>query len=327
MNRDRQQTLVTVFGGTGFLGRQIVRRLARSGYRMRVATRKPSLANSVLPSGDVGQIAVLRCDVRDEAQVARAVEGAAVVINAVGILSPSGGRSFKAMHVEAAANIASAAAKAGVERLIHISSIMSDTESRSAYSRTKAEGEAAVRELFPAATVLRPSIVFGQGDGFFNRAAGAMRLARGLFPLFGGGKSKFQPVFVGDVADAVANTLKSDATKGRTYELGGPAVYTLEELLRQTAEVTERKFSFVSIPFFVLNPVAMFTGWLPFAPITYDQAKLLRKHNVVKAGKDAASVGTLADLGVKQPTALEAVLPSYLYSYRPAGQYTEPRNA
>lgn len=326
MNRNKQQTLVTVFGGTGFLGRQIVRRLARCGYRLRVATRKPSLALSILPMGDVGQIAVVKADVRDEDQVARAVEGAAIVINAVGILSPSGGRSFDAMHVDAASNIAHAAAKARVERLIHISSIMSDPESRSAYARSKGEGEAALREAFPAATILRPSIVFGQGDGFFNRAAGAMRISRGLFPLFGGGKSKFQPVFVGDVADAVANALETEATKGRTYELGGPAVYTLEELLRQTADVTERKFMFVSIPFFVLNPIAALTGWLPFAPITYDQAKLLRADNVVKAGKDKASVGTLADLGVKQPTALEAVLPSYLYSYRPAGQYTEPRS-
>lgn len=326
MSPDKQHTLVTVFGGTGFLGRQIVRRLARAGYRMRVATRKPSLALSVLPSGDVGQIAVVKADIRDADQVARAVEGAHIVINAVGILTPSGGRSFEAMHVDGARNIAKESATAGVDRLVLISSI-SDEESKSAYARTKGEGEAATREAFPGATVLRSSIVFGQGDGFFNRAAGAMRISRGLFPLFGGGKTKFQPVFVGDVADAVANALEDGATKGRTYELGGPAVYSLEELLRLTADVTERKFMFVPLPFFVLNPIAALTGWLPFAPITYDQAKLLRSDNVVKVGKDAASVGTLSDLGVTQPITLEAVLPSYLYSYRPAGQYTQPHSA
>jgi uncharacterized protein YbjT (DUF2867 family) len=326
MSRDKEKTLVTVIGGSGFLGHQVVRRLARDGYRLRVTTRKPSHALSVQPLGNVGQIALVKADIRSEAEVARAVEGAAVVINLVGILKPSGGRSFDAIHNEGAATVARLAAKAGVTRLIHISAIGADTKSNSNYAASKGEGEAAVRHAFPRATILRPSVVFGQGDGFFNRFAGLMRMSRVAFPLFGGGISKFQPVFVGDVADAVANAVADAGTQGRTYELGGPAVYTLRDILELVAKTTERKRMWVPIPFFVLNLGAALTGWLPYAPITLDQARLLRKDNVVKAGPDASSVGTLKDLGV-QPTAVEAVLETYLYPYRPTGQYAEPRGA
>lgn len=326
MARDAGSTIVTVIGGTGFVGRQIVRRLAQAGYRLRVTSRKPSHALSVTPLGGVGQIALLKADVRNEAEVAKAVEGADVVINLVGILRPSGGRTFDAMHNEGAAAVARLAAKAGVKRLIHISAIGADPKARSSYARSKGDGEAAVREAFPTATILRPSIVFGPGDGFFNRFAELMRMSRLVFPLFGGGKTKFQPVFVGDVADAVANAIADERTRSRVYELGGPAVYSFKDLLAFVAETTERKRAFFPLPFVVSDVMGALTGWLPFAPITLDQSRLLRQDNVVKAGADAAKVGTLADLGV-QPTALEAVVPSYLYAYRPTGQYAEPRGA
>jgi uncharacterized protein YbjT (DUF2867 family) len=326
MSRDNENTLVTVIGGSGFIGRQIVRRLARDGYRLRVTTRKPSHALSLQPSGTVGQIALIKADIRNPADIARAVEGATIVVNTVGLFKPSGGRSFEAIHHQGAANVAREAAKAGVRQLVHISGMTADPKSNSTYASTKGEGEDAVRHNFRAATILRPSIVFGQGDGFFNRLASMMRMSRVVFPLFGGGVTKFQPVFVGDVADAVANAIADARTQGRTYELGGPAVYTFKDLHEIVAKTIERKRTFVPIPFFLVSIGAALTGWLPFAPITVDQVRLLRKDNVVKSGPDAAKVGTLADLGI-QPTALEAVLETYLYPYRPTGQYAEPRGA
>jgi uncharacterized protein YbjT (DUF2867 family) len=318
------QGLVTIFGGSGFLGRHIVQRLAQAGYRLRVLTRRPSLANYLMPSGKSGQIVLMRGDIRNEKDVAAAVAGAEIVINLVGILKQSGGRTFEAMHAEGAAAVARAAAKAGAKRLIHVSAIGADKNARSLYARSKAEGETQVRQAFPGATILRPSIVFGPGDGFFNKFAGLMRLSKLVFPLFGGGKTKFQPVFVGDVADALAHALADDRTLAKTYELGGPAVYSLKEILEQVARVTERKRMLIPIPFFILDLVAAFTGWLPFAPVTLDQARLLRRDNVVKAGEDKALVGTIADLGV-QPTALEAIIPGYLRTFRRTGQFGEPR--
>jgi NADH dehydrogenase len=326
MARNNENTLVTVFGGSGFVGHQVVRRLARDGFRVRVASRKPSHALSLQPLGTVGQIALVRADIRNEAEVARALEGADIVVNLVGILRESGGRTFAAVHVQGAATVARWAAKAGARRLIHVSAIGADAASRSAYARSKAEGEKAVREAFPRVTILRPSIVFGPGDGFFNRFASLMRLSRAVFPLFGGGRTRFQPVFVGDVADAVANAISDETTCGRTYELGGPAIYSFREILELISRMIERKRAFIPIPFFLLDLGAALTGWLPFAPVTLDQARLLRRDNVVKAGPDAASVGTLSDLRV-QPTAVEVVVESYLYAYRPTGQYAEPRGA
>lgn len=318
------QDLVTIFGGSGFVGRHVVQRLAQAGYRIRVVTRQPSLANYLTPSGKVGQIALLRGDVRNERDVASAVEGATIVINLVGILKPGGGRSFDQMHVESAALVARAAAKAGVRRLIHVSAIGASKESRSAYARSKAEGEAQVRAAFPAVTILRPSIVFGPGDGFFNRFGALMRMSPLVFPLFGAGVTKFQPVFVGDVAEAVLHALASAVTRSKTYELGGPVVYSFKELLTLIANLTERKPYFIPIPFFLLDIMAALTGWLPFAPVTLDQARLLHVDNVVKNGSDAAIVGTLRDLDV-QPTALEAIVPTYLWTFRRAGQFAVPR--
>ena len=326
MSRNNEGTLVAVIGGTGFLGRQIVRRLAKDGYRIRVTSRRPSRAYDMMPLGNVGQIAIVKADIREEAEVRAAVTGAKIVINLVGILRQSGGRTFEALHADGAGTVARAAAKAGAERLIQISSIGADPKARADYSRTKGEGEAQAREAFPSVTIVRPSIVFGQGDGFFNMFASLMRTAKPAFPLFGGGKTKFQPVFVGDVAEAVAATLADARTRGRTYELGGPAVYTLRELLAFIAKTIERKRFFMPVPLFLLDIFAGLFGWLPFSPITRDQARLMRKDNVVKVGPDAASVGTLADLGV-QPSSVEAIVPSYLYAYRPTGQYAETRGA
>lgn len=327
MPPDPVNTIVTVIGGSGFVGRSVVHRLAQAGYRIRVASRRPALATHLLPAGKVGQIALVRADIRDEAALAAAINGAEHVVNLVGILKESGGQRFAAIHAEGAGRVAQLAAKAGVSRLIQISAIGASKASRSAYARTKAEGEERARAAFPDVTILRPSIVFGPGDGFFTRFASLMRMIPLLFPVFGGGGTKFQPVLAGDVADAVLNAIADERTCGRAYELGGPSVYTFKELLAYTAHVIERKRVFVPIPFFLLDLGAVLTGWLPFAPVTLDQARQLRVDNVVGVGPDAASVGTLEDLGVAQPTAIEAVVPSYLYAYRRTGQYAEPRGA
>jgi uncharacterized protein YbjT (DUF2867 family) len=324
LNKPPASQLVTIIGGTGFLGRHIVRRLAREGLRMRVTSRYPNLAHFIIPLGGVGQIAIVRADIRNEQEIAKAVEGAAVVVNLVGLLRPAGGASFEDIHTFGAGTVAHACAKAGTARLIHVSSIGADVNAKSLYARTKALGEAEVRKAFPQATILRPSVVFGHGDGFFNMFANLMRLSRLIFPLFGGGNTKFQPVYVGDVADAVANVIADSRTRTKTLELGGPAIYSLKQLLEIIATTTGRKRTFFPVPSFVLETVAALTGWLPFSPITLDQARLLRRDNVVKVGPDAASVGTFANLGI-QPTALEAIVPSYLYAYRPTGQYIEPR--
>lgn len=318
------EKVVTVFGGSGFLGRHIVRRLAKDGWRILVAVRHPTDAYLLQPAGQVGQIAVLKCDVRKDADVAAALARADAVVNLVGILKSGGGQTFDDILDEGATRIATLAARAGVKRLVHVSAIGADAEAKSEYLRTKAAGEEGVRGAFKSATILRPSIVFGPEDRFFNRFASFMRMTPGVFPLFGGGHTKFQPVYVADVAAAVSSALNNGATAGKIYELGGPAVYSLKDLMQFIARTTERNPLFVPIPFFLLGIGAGLTGWIPGAPMTYDQVKLLRADNIVKNGRDATSVGTLADLGVEQ-TALEAVVPSYLWAYRPSGQYAEAR--
>jgi uncharacterized protein YbjT (DUF2867 family) len=316
--------LITVFGGSGFVGKQVVRRLVQDGYRVRVVTRNPNLHLDLKPLGEVGQVAVIRGDVRKPEQVRQAAKGAVGVVNLVGILRPGGGQSFSDVHAAAPATVAQACAAEGVQALIQMSAIGADAGSNSAYSRSRAEGEAAARRSFPDAVVLRPSVIFGNEDGFFNLFARLMRMARGFFPSFGGGGTRFQPVYVGDVAEAVSRALHRPALKGRTLELGGPAVMTLQEILDLIARETGRSFIFIPVPFFILELVGMISGWLPFAPMTWDQAKLLRKDNVVGGGSDAAQVGTFADLGIK-PTPAEAIVGSYLYAYRPAGQYGSAR--
>lgn len=322
MQQPNSSKLVTIFGGSGFVGKQVVRRLAKEGFRIRVATRYPNLMLSLKPLGDVGQIALVKADIRNDVKVAEAVKGATHVINLTGILRPGGGQSFKDVHVEGASNIANACARHGVTRLIQMSAIGADANSNSQYAKSRAAGEAAVKQAFPRATILRPSVIFGSGDGFFSLFARLMRWFRWGFPMFGSGLTRFQPIYVGDVAEVVAQALGNDRTCGKTYELGGPAIYTFKQILELTAHFSGRNLAMIPVPFILLNLGAAVSGWLPFAPVTLDQARLLRKDNVVKSGPDAASVGTIADFAIT-PTTVEAEVPGYLYAYRPAGQFIE----
>jgi NADH dehydrogenase len=316
------QGLVTVFGGSGFLGRYAVRALAKDGWRIRVAMRRPHLAPELRVMGDVGQIELVQANVRHPKSIAAALEGAEAAVNLVGLLYESGRQNFAALHHEAAQTIAQEAAAAGASRLVQISAIGADKGSAAAYARTKAEGEAAVRAAFPAATILRPSVVFGEEDDFFNRFAAMAAMAPAL-PLIGGGKTKFQPVYAGDVGAAIANGLTRPDVAGRTYELGGPAVYSFRELMALVLKETHHRRLLVGIPF----PAAQLMGSLgqllahtPFPPpITRDQVELMKSDNV-------ATGAGLAELGIA-PTVLEAVLPTYLWKYRRGGQFAAPQTA
>ncbi|HEY2659166.1 MAG TPA: complex I NDUFA9 subunit family protein [Caulobacteraceae bacterium] len=315
------QGLVTVFGGSGFLGAQAVRALAKRGYRVRVAVRRPGHAYRLRMLGDVGQIEIVQANIRAPASVARALVGAQACVNMVGALYESGRQKFQSLHAMGAQNIAEAAAAAGVARLIHVSAIGADARSTSKYARTKAMGEDAARAAFPGATVLRPSIVFGRDDSFFNRF-GQMATLSPVLPLIGGGETRFQPVFVGDVAAAVANAIGDPATTGQTYELGGPAVYSFRALMELILRETGRKRLLVPIPFAIARAIGIAaeipSAIVPIAPfLTQDQVELLRTDNVVAPGAQG-----LAALGV-EPTAVEAITPSYLFRYRKGGQYAE----
>jgi NADH dehydrogenase len=305
--------LVTVFGGSGFLGRHTVRALARAGWRIKVATRHPNMGFFLRPLGSVGQIDFVKADVTDADDVARAVAGSDAVINLTGILFQSG-QTFEDVQAIGADNIATAAAAAGVSRMVHVSAIGADAVSRSEYAATKAQGEKAVHAAFPAAVILRPSIVFGPEDGFFNRFADLARFLPAL-PLIGGGKTLFQPVFVGDVAAAIVKTLEDESTHGRTYELGGPTIYSFKQLMQIILKETGRRRMLVPVPFFAASIKAAFLQLLPNPLLTIDQVRLLRHDNVV--AKAAAGLG---DLGIV-PTSVEAVVPSYLWRYRAKGEY------
>jgi uncharacterized protein YbjT (DUF2867 family) len=305
--------LVTVFGGSGFLGRHTVRALARADYRIKVATRHPNRAFFLRPLGTVGQIDFVKCDVADADAVAQALSGADAVVNLTGILFQSG-QTFEDVQADGAANIATAAAAAGVGALVHVSAIGADTESDSTYAVTKAEGEVAVRDAFPNAVILRPSIIFGPEDGFFNKFAEMARYFPAL-PLIGGGKTLFQPVFVGDVAQAVLAGLSRQ--DGRTYELGGPVSYSFKELMQLILRETGRKRALVPLPFGIAFLKASFLQLLPNPLLTVDQVRLLKKDNVV-----SATAPGLADLGIA-PTSAEAVIPSYLWRYRAKGEYAD----
>jgi NADH dehydrogenase len=310
--------LVTVFGGTGFLGRHTVRALAKAGWRIKVAARRPARGFFLRPLGTVGQIDFVKCDVSDIESVAAAMTGADAVVNLCGILFQSG-QTFEDVQADGPANIGAAAAAAGVKTVVHVSAIGADSEGASEYALTKAEGETRLRETFPAATILRPSIVFGPEDGFFNKFAEMARFLP-VLPLIGGGKTLFQPVFVGDVAAAIVKAVDGEAARGRTYELGGPTIYSFRQLMQVVLAETGRKRVLLPVPFGVAAVKAFFLQMLPNPLLTPDQIKLLRHDNVVAPGAPG-----LAELGIV-PTTVEAEVPAYLWRYKPKGQYADLAN-
>ena len=311
------ETLVTIFGGSGFLGRHVVRALAREGYRIRPAVRRPDLAFHLQPLGRVGQIHAVQANLRYPASVEAAVRDADVVINLVGILFERGKQSFEAVQAEGAHHVARAAAAVGA-RVIHVSALGADPDSPAAYARTKAAGEAAVLAAAPDATIFRPSILFGPEDDFFNRFAAMARLSPAL-PLVGGGETKFQPVFVGDVAQAILRAVRGRAKGGTIYELGGPEVRSFRQLMEYVLAVTERRRLLVPLPFAVAKLQAWFLQFMPTPLLTPDQVELLKVDNVVSEAAKADG-RTLAALGI-EPAALEAIVPSYLWRFRKAGQF------
>jgi NADH dehydrogenase len=320
------QGLATVFGGSGFVGRHTVAALAKEGWRVRAAVRRPDLAGFLQPAGLVGQVAAVQANVRFPQSVARALSGAKAVVNAVGILAGSGRQTFRSIHVEGARAIARAAREAGVQQLVHVSAIGADPKSPSRYARTKGEGEAAVLEEFPDAVMLRPSIVFGPEDEFFNRFAALARISPFL-PLIGGGRTRFQPVFVGDLAAAVAASLSGAARHGTVYEIGGPEILSFRELLDLTLEWTDRSRAYLPLPFWLAKLQALLTWPLPnsLRPITYDQVRLLQRDNVVsEAAKRERR--TLSGLGIASPHGVAAIVPTYLERFRPRGQFAHYRS-
>jgi NADH dehydrogenase len=310
--------LVTVFGGSGFLGRHTVWALAQEGYRVRVAVRRPELAGFLRSYGLVGQIHPIQANVRDDASVRQAIVGADAVINLVGILAPSGKQTFQAVQADGAARIARVAAENGIQNFVHVSAIGADRNSNARYARSKAEGEDAVLQAVPSAVILRPSIVFGPEDEFFNRFAEMARFSP-VLPLIGFGKTKFQPVYVGDVAQAVVAAIEGRAKPGAIYELGGPKVYSFKELLDKIGEYTMRKRAYVPIPFWAATMQAALVQWLPNAPLTVDQVRMLRSDNVVsQRAKDEGLI--LESLGIK-PHSVEAIVPDYLWRFRSGGEF------
>jgi uncharacterized protein YbjT (DUF2867 family) len=319
--------LVTVFGGSGFIGRYVVRALARRGWRVRVAVRRPDLANFLQPLGDVGQIHCVQANVRYPDSIAAALTGAEAAINLVGVQRQSGRQNFEAVHVFGAREIARTAAAQGVRVLVHGSGIGADANSSSPYIASKGRGEAAMRQAFPDTIIMRPSVVFGPEDDFLNRFALLARFMLAL-PLFGGGETKMQPVYVGDVAEAAARAIEGRAKPRETYELGGPEVMTLREIATFVLRTTERRRPLVGVPFGLARLMAQGTeiasavslGLFPKAlTTTRDQIELLRHDNLVSSsaideGRDFHGLGIA-------PQGMEAIAPAYLYRFRKTGQY------
>lgn len=319
--------LVVVFGGSGFIGQQVVRALAKRGKRVRIAMRRPHLGHELRVMGDVGQIQLVQANVRFPESIDAALEGADAVVNLVAVLHESGKQNFETLHVEAAQAIAEAAAKRGIKRMAHISALGAGPKG-ALYARTKYRGERAVLEAMPTATILRPSIVFGPEDSFFNRFAQMATIAPAL-PLIGGGKTKFQPIFVGDVADAVCAALDQHKAQGRVYELGGPRTYTFKQLLEYITAEIDRPRALIPLPFVIAQPLGLAIGWVfklvPFIapPLTGDQVSMLKRDNVV--GADSAA-GRIEDLGVAPLESVEAIVPTYLWRFRPYGQFQTRQN-
>ncbi|WP_288904980.1 complex I NDUFA9 subunit family protein [uncultured Sneathiella sp.] len=305
--------LITIFGGSGFIGRHLVGRLASKGYQIRLAVRDPESAAQLMTQGVVGQIAGVKTNVRDQQSVERAVAGAEIVINLVGILYEKGAQNFGRLHVDAAERIAAAAKSAGAKQLIHMSALGAEKNHESAYARSKAVGEELAAKEFPGATILRPSVVFGLDDDFFNRFASILSLAP-VFPLADGGKMKMQPVWVEDLADAIVRIIETPAQQGKTWELTGPDVYSFKELLEKVLTFTGRKCVLMPVPSGAMSIMACVMALAPGRPqLTPDQVKLL-KHDNVASGE----FPNLQDLGI-QPATVDAVVPEYLRRYRRGG--------
>ena len=313
-----QETLVTVFGGSGFLGRNVVRALAKRDYRIRVAVRQPELAGHLQPLGRVGQIHAVQANLRYPASVEAAMRDSQIAINLVGILAEGGAQSFEAVQAKGAETIAKAASAVSA-RMVHVSAIGADENSLSGYGRSKAAGEKAVLAAVPSATILRPSVVFGPEDQFTNRFAALARISP-MLPLIGGGVTRMQPVYVGDVATAVADAVDGKAKPGATYELGGPEVLTLREIMQIILTITERNRMLVPLPFGLAKLQALFLQFAPGAlKLTPDLVALLRSDNVVSDAAKAAGL-TLEGLGIAADS-MEAIAPQYLWRFRAAGQF------
>lgn len=318
--------LVTVFGGSGFVGRYIVRHLAEAGARVRVAVRDTEKAAFLKTCGDLGQVSLIPASLSSDKEVARAVDGADWVINCIGILYERGARTFQAVHVDGAARIAQAAATAGASRLLHLSALGADEDSPSAYARSKAAGERAVLDAFPAATIFRPSVIFGPEDGFFNMFADMARISPAL-PYFshvpahaeGGGGTNFQPVYVDDVAQAALTALNTDAHSGQIFEVAGPAVLSMYDILTMVRRYTDRRSWIIALPFWFGRIQAVFLQFLPKPLLTPDQVKLLEIDNVATGLKPG-----LAELGITATTA-ESIVPTYLRRFRPYQQQKKLR--
>ena len=322
MTSENSEKIVTIIGGSGFIGRHIVRALARRGYRIRVACRRPDLAGHVQPLGTPGQIMPVQANVRYPASLAAVCDGAYAVINLTGILASSGAQTFDAIHVFGAEASAKAAKAAKAKVFIQMSALGANAASRSDYARTKAAGEGKAKAAFPGAIILRPSIAFGPEDNFFNQFAGLSRLAPAL-PLIGGGNTKFTPLFVGDLAEAIASLIDKGEASGKTFELGGPEVFTFRQLIAFTLDTIGRKRLLVPVPWFIAKIMGTVMGFLPGAPFTSDQVELLKTDSVVseaatREGRDLASLGIAAQ-------GIQGIVPSYLYRYRKAGQFTGPK--
>ena len=320
MTTANSDKLITVFGGSGFVGRQVVRSLAKRGFRVRVACRRPDLAGHVISSGSPGQIALVQANVRFPASVAAACDGAYGVINLTAVFHDAGAQSFDAVHVFGAEAVAKAARAAKAEIFIHMSGLGTDLPTNSNYVKSRADGEAKAKAAFPNVIILRPSIIFGPEDNFFNKF-GAMARFSPVIPLIGAA-TKFQPVFVGDVAEAAASLVDRGVSDGKIYELGGPEQKTFKELMQYVLAVTQRKRVLLPLPFPIASLLGAVLGILPNAPITMDQVELLKTDNVVSA-KAEADGRSLPGLGLT-PRSIEAIVPGYLYRFRKAGQFTVP---
>lgn len=313
----KQDALVTIFGGSGFLGRHLVRALVKRGYRIKVAVRRPDLAGHLQPLGRVGQIHAVQANLRYPESVKAAARGADVLINLVGVLFERSRQRFAPVHTAGAGAVAQVAAETGA-RMLHVSAIGADAHSRAAYARSKRAGEEAVLAATPSATIFRPSVVFGPEDDFLNRFA-AMATVSPALPLVGGGETRFQPVYVADVAQAIAAAADGLARPGVIYELGGPEVMNLKQILQFTLATIERRRLLVPVPFALAKAIGYVAQFLPKPPLTPDQVELLKYDNVVSETAKRER-RTLEDLDIA-PTAIEAIAPSYLWRFRKTGQF------